>query len=81
MLKLVDPETNRTLNENEYRWESDGIYAQNIDIEGNNIKNEAIIRNLREYRQNKIKIKANNLENSNIIASSGDLEINAKKIN
>ena len=79
-VKVVDPETNRTLNENEYRWESDGIYAQNIDIEGNNIKNEAIIRNLREYRQNKIKIKANNLENSNIIASSGDLEINAKKI-
>ena len=78
---VKDPYTERILNSNEIEWVSSGIYGNKIDLETGNLNNDGVISTGTNSRDNYIKIKATNqIKNNKLISSSGDLDIEARKI-
>lgn len=76
-----DPSTGRELKSNEIEWVSSGIYGNKIDLETGSLINDAVISTGTNIRENYINIKATNqIKNNKLISSSGDLNIEAKKL-
>ena len=78
---VKDPYSGRELGSNEIEWVSSGIYGNTIDFETGNLINDGVISTGTNSRDNYIKIKATNqVKNNKLISSSGDLNIEARKL-
>ena len=80
--KVIDPITEKILNESQYSWVGSGIQGERIEISSTNFTNDSTISNTRRLQdKSSIKITATDkLINNKLISSSGKLELNAGKL-